>query len=193
MKNNQTKMLRQFNKMNARYADGKKYQNGFTLFELMVGIVIVGILAAISLPIYETSIVRSQRSAAESQMERIAGELAAYRAKNLSYKLFDPTYMYGSSVDALTKSVVTLPVTNPVATGSLVQYTIKIWDVSAPVAVALNAGLGRQWAITGTINLSNSFSAMNYNLLLTSGGTKCMTKNTIPAPYISCGAGSVDW
>lgn len=64
-----------------------KYVNpkGFTLIELLIAVAIVGILAAIALPSYQQHIIRSNRSAAQSQMMEIANRQQQYLLANRTY------------------------------------------------------------------------------------------------------------
>jgi len=50
----------------------KKQQRGFTLIELMIIIAIIGVLAALAVPIYQAYL-------AKTQVDRAVSELAAYR------------------------------------------------------------------------------------------------------------------
>lgn len=58
---------------------------GFSLIELMIVIVIVGILAAIAYPAYARYVQRTHEAEAQGQIMELASALEAHRAKNFSY------------------------------------------------------------------------------------------------------------
>src|SRR5512139_3544113 len=60
-------------------------QNGFTLIELMITVVIVAILAAIAIPAYQEYVKRGNRAAAESEMMDIANREQQYLLANRCY------------------------------------------------------------------------------------------------------------
>ncbi len=60
-------------------------QKGFTLIEMMIAVAIVGILAAIALPSYQQHVIRSHRSAAQSEMMDIANREQQYLLANRAY------------------------------------------------------------------------------------------------------------
>ena len=97
-------------------------QQGFTLVELMVAVVIVGILAAIAYPSYTEYLVRSNRSAAQTYLVELAQAQAQFMAD---------TRGYASSVEDLD-----LPVPDNVAA----KYEIAIeLDDGPPQAYTITA------------------------------------------------------
>lgn len=71
----------------------KKRSLGFTLIEIMIAVIIVGILSAIAYPSYMEHVRRGHETEAKGQMLGLAAELEALRAKQFSYA--------GASVAAL--------------------------------------------------------------------------------------------
>lgn len=62
-----------------------KSQQGFTLIELMIVVVVVAILAAIALPSYNESVNRGKRSDGKAYLLDLASQQERYFSQNLSY------------------------------------------------------------------------------------------------------------
>lgn len=58
---------------------------GFTLIELMIVVVIIGILAAIAYPSYRNQVIKGNRAAAESYLMALAGREEQYMLDMRSY------------------------------------------------------------------------------------------------------------
>ncbi len=62
----------------------RKNQKGFTLVELMVVVVIIGILTAIAVPVYNNVTTKAEQAAVEANLRTIDGAIMMYYASNPS-------------------------------------------------------------------------------------------------------------
>lgn len=64
-----------------------KSDAGFTLVELMVTMVIVGILGSLAIPLYEGHVKRARAQEADAALSAIRAELRVYWGRNLTYPI----------------------------------------------------------------------------------------------------------
>ncbi len=62
-----------------------KKEKGFTLIELLIVIVIVGVLAAIAIPLYTSYSQRARRADAKTALEQLRASQEVFRAENGRY------------------------------------------------------------------------------------------------------------
>lgn len=59
--------------------------SGFTLIEILIVVAILGVLAAIALPAYENSVIRSNRAEAKSELLIVAADQERFFSSNNTY------------------------------------------------------------------------------------------------------------
>ena len=62
-----------------------KFSAGFTLIELMIAIVLIGVLAAVALPTYNSQVTKGRRADCQGSMVAFAQSMEKYYAVNFTY------------------------------------------------------------------------------------------------------------
>lgn len=145
-----------------------KHQQGFTLIEVLMVLVILSVLFAFAVPSYQEYSRKKDRAVAQQQMQRLAMELEQWRGKNFSYKNFTTT----------------TPLTTPI-------YNITITD-SNGVALSENNADGFAWRMYAQRN-NPAKQGRHYDLLMTNLGVRCMTRSQDVVSKGDCGTNKEDW
>lgn len=163
--------------------------SGFTLIELMVVVVIVAILAAIAIPSYQSYVRKNLTAQVQQEMLKLADQLERHKAKNFSYKKFDPKYLYSGA----TTTMAAVYVPGGTLDTSKSKYKIELKDISRSVDENLiTTNNGMTWSMKA-VPLDATDNKL-YTLLLTSSGIRCKTTDSDNVTFRACtGSGVEQW
>lgn len=154
-----------------------KLQKGFTLIELMIVVAIIGILAAIAIPQYQTYVVRTQ-------VTRAMGEAGAIKTA-IENCILNGQLTVGDGVDATTG----VAQCDPQATGSSILVGASQTSVTLPPGTGVPQVAGLTTAGTPTItatfgnSASTALSSAAASVVWTrtpAGSWTCTSPNVLP-------------
>lgn len=83
--------------MNARISHGARSRSGgFTLIELMIVVTVIGVIAAIAIPTYDSSVRKARRGQAKADLVEAAQMMERYYTLNRSYSGKTLKQIFGS-------------------------------------------------------------------------------------------------
>ncbi len=185
---------------------------GFTLMELMAVLVIVAILSALAMPIYSKYVRTAATNAAQAEMMNIAGQLEAWRARNLTYKAFTPKIPFDNGTTSLDSGSIAVAAGEtiyiPKGSGPTnYSYQIALLDRTVSATSTMAASVGQSWTMIAQPSAANASLKTAQTLVLNSQGVRCKssgpytiaqitTKVAAPAANTDlqiCGTPSLTW
>ncbi|MGP5537033.1 type IV pilin protein [Psychrobacter glacincola] len=146
----------------------KRSRQGFTLIELMIVVAIIGVLAAIAYPSYQSYVIKTKRVDMMTEMQQIASRI---EANKITYKRYDRIPLNEIYSNSVTGTATTFP------NSGEALYTISIETLDNATPPNATAGLlGGNWLLTA--EPISGLQINDGNLTLNFEGEKCRGSGT---------------
>lgn len=139
----------------------KRSRQGFTLIELMIVVAIIGVLAAIAYPSYQSYVIKTKRVDMMTEMQQIASRI---EANKIIYRRYDRIPLSEIYSNTVTGTTTTFP-----NTGTAL-YTVSLTPIEGTI-------LNDRWVITAT-PVEDGQMENDENLTLDFEGKKCRGSDT---------------